>query len=241
MTACGCKPGQGALYNNMVAPYAKMRMTAVLWYQGEANVGTKKAAFCEGWGQMSYACLFPKMILARPNPGNSSDLTRLRPVTRQNSPQPVVCGATRKQRGGSNAPRKRLEEPQRQLHSRGPHTHATLTHTLAFPPRLRLSARVRPQEWRKLFADPSLFFAYVQIAPYTTFIPDSESNFTALAELRFAQARTADTDRYVLNGHRWVYACVCLFLRCGSVFVSYSCVVCMRLCTRSKARAVVGP
>lgn len=27
----------------------------------------------------------------------------------------------------------------------------------------------------------------MQIAPYTTFIPDVESNFTALAELRFAQ------------------------------------------------------
>lgn len=45
--SCGCKPGQGALYNNMIAPYAKMRLTGVFWYQGEANVGTKKASFCE--------------------------------------------------------------------------------------------------------------------------------------------------------------------------------------------------
>lgn len=59
-------------------------------------------------------------------------------------------------------------------------------------PRVRPPVRLSVQEWRKLFADPSLFFAYVQIAPYTTFIPDSESNFTALAELRFAQARLID-------------------------------------------------
>lgn len=58
-----------------------------------------------------------------------------------------------------------------------------------FAPRVR---SVSVQEWRRLFADPHLFFAYVQIAPYTTFIPDSESNFTALAELRFAQARPTD-------------------------------------------------
>jgi len=49
----------GGYFNGMIAPLLPMRLTAVLWYQGEANdVG--KADACAG--PAFYKCLFPAMI-----------------------------------------------------------------------------------------------------------------------------------------------------------------------------------
>ena len=49
----------GGMFNGMIAPLLPMRLAAILWYQGEANDGYKKAQCV---GEAEYECLFPAMI-----------------------------------------------------------------------------------------------------------------------------------------------------------------------------------
>merc|ERR1719174_122473 len=49
----------GRFFNGMIAPFLPMRLSAILWYQGEANDIGKKARCV---GEAEYECLFPAMI-----------------------------------------------------------------------------------------------------------------------------------------------------------------------------------
>eukprot|EP00750_Incisomonas_marina_P027139 INCI6142.2.p1 GENE.INCI6142.2~~INCI6142.2.p1 ORF type:complete len:297 (-),score=27.65 INCI6142.2:68-958(-) len=51
-------PGVSTLYHGMIAPLLPMRLSAVLWYQGEENDHTEDACYGPQW----YRCLFPSMI-----------------------------------------------------------------------------------------------------------------------------------------------------------------------------------
>ena len=56
-----CNPhsrGASSLYNGMIAPFLPMRISAILWYQGEANDHKDNACYGPTW----YRCLFPSMI-----------------------------------------------------------------------------------------------------------------------------------------------------------------------------------
>ena len=56
-----CNPhsrGASSLYNGMVAPFLPMRVSAILWYQGEENDHKNDACYGPTW----YRCLFPSMI-----------------------------------------------------------------------------------------------------------------------------------------------------------------------------------
>ena len=60
---CGQTPGQGARFEAMIAPLLPMRLTGVLFYQGETNVGADSATACPGRGPETYSCLFPAVIV----------------------------------------------------------------------------------------------------------------------------------------------------------------------------------
>ena len=102
---CSQSPGQGARFEAMIAPLLPMRLTGVLFYQGETNVGSDSATACPGRGPETYACLFPA----------------------------VIAG------------------------------------------------------WRTAFAAPDLFFAFVQLSPYSPYACRRQAGRLALPRLRAAQ------------------------------------------------------
>ena len=59
---CGQSLGQGARFEAMIAPLLPLRLTGVLFYQGETNVGADSATACPGRGPETYSCLFPAVI-----------------------------------------------------------------------------------------------------------------------------------------------------------------------------------
>jgi len=51
-------PGVSELYHGMIAPLVPMRLSAIMWYQGEENDHAEDACYGPEW----YRCLFPSMI-----------------------------------------------------------------------------------------------------------------------------------------------------------------------------------
>ena len=62
LRGCSQAPGHGVRFEAMIAPLLPMRLSGVLFYQGETNVGSDSAAACPGRGPETYACLFPAVI-----------------------------------------------------------------------------------------------------------------------------------------------------------------------------------